>query len=90
MFVFTLIIHYPSDVDVLMRLSKRLFVAYYACGLVGTFCLVTGFVVGFSGGPLWLAAALIVLTLILGAVMNGLEFFMSQVDMRRFFAAKVW
>jgi hypothetical protein len=75
-------IDWPSTMDGLTRWSKRLFAAFYTCGILGCVSLVAAITLAVLG-RWWPAAGLIALMLLLGAVMSGLEPLMAEVDNRR-------
>lgn len=81
----TVAIDWPSTLDGLTRWSKRLFAAFYTCGILGCICLVSAAALAIAG-RWWPAGGSFVLMLLLGAVMSGLEPLMAEADTRRYAA----
>jgi hypothetical protein len=83
----TVAVGWPSTLDGLTRWSKRLFAAFYTCGILGCLSLVGGIWLAVAGHG-WPATGLFVLMLLLGAVMGALEPLMYDVDTRRYEATQ--
>ena len=81
----TVTIHYPSDLDTLIRWSKCLFAVYCVGGLTGSAAFFGSIVLAFWGQPVWLLVG-IPLGLALSSTAPCLERLMSEVDARRYAA----